>query len=64
MAGYRHPDGGAVTRPDDDREVPEGSDPEEDGELPKFETPLEAEPADVMEQAQELPTDDDDYRSA
>jgi hypothetical protein len=53
-----------VTRPDDDREVPEGSDPEEDGELPKFETPLEAEPADVMEQAQELPTDEDDYRSA
>jgi hypothetical protein len=53
-----------VTRPDDDREVPDRSGPDEDDELPKFETPLEAEPADVMEQAQELPGDDDDYRSA
>jgi hypothetical protein len=52
-----------VTRPDDDREVPERPGADDDG-LPEFEAPLEAEPADVLEQAQELPGDDDDYRSA
>jgi hypothetical protein len=51
-----------VTSPDDDREVPERPGP--DDELSQFEPPLEAEPADVLEQAQELPGDDDDYRSA
>ena len=54
-----------MTRPDDDREVPDRSGLDEDGELPEFEAPLEAEPADVLEQSQELPgDDDDDYRSA
>jgi hypothetical protein len=53
-----------VTRPDDDREVPERPGSDEDSGLPQFEAPLEAEPADVLEQAQELPADDDDYRSA
>lgn len=53
-----------MTRPDDDREVPERPSADENGELPDFEAPLEAEPADVFEQAQELPGDDDDYRSA
>jgi hypothetical protein len=53
-----------VTRPDDDREVPERPGPDEGSELPEFEAPLEAEPADVLEQAQELPADDDEYRSA
>jgi hypothetical protein len=53
-----------VTRADDDREVPERPAADESSELPDFEAPLEAEPADVLEQAQELPTDDDEYRSA
>jgi hypothetical protein len=53
-----------VTGPDDDREVPEHAGPDDDSELPEFETPLEAEPADALEQAQEVPDDDDEYRSA
>jgi hypothetical protein len=53
-----------VTRPDEDREVPERPGADENSELPDFDAPLEAEPADVFEQAQELPTDDDEYRSA
>ena len=52
-----------MTRPDDDREVLERPGPDEDSGLPRFEAPLEAEPADVLEQSQELPGDDDDYRS-
>ncbi len=53
-----------MTRPDDDREVAERPGADDDGTLPEFEAPLEAEPADVFEQAQELPADDDEYRSA
>lgn len=52
-----------MTHPDDDREVPERPGPD-DEELPEFEAPLEAEPADAFEQAQEVPGDDDEYRPA
>jgi hypothetical protein len=51
-----------MTRPDDDREVPEPT--EEDLGPPDPDMlPLEAEPADVVEQAQAIPTGDDEYRS-
>ncbi len=52
-----------MTRPDDDREVPEHAGQDDDAQLPEFEAPLEAEPADALEQAQEVP-DDDEYRSS
>ena len=53
-----------VTRPDDDREVPESgaADDEEPIEEPAGSLPFEAEPADALEQARALPPDDDDYR--
>ena len=54
-------DGGAVTRPDDDRDVPERDD-ELDVPVTRDSLPLEAEPADVLEQARSLPADEDDYR--
>jgi hypothetical protein len=55
-------DGGAVTRPDDDRDVPERVDDELDVPVTRDSLPLEAEPADVLEQARSLPADEDDYR--
>ena len=53
-----------MTRPDDDREVADSADPEEEFEPATILTalPLEAEPADVLEQAQDVPADEDDYR--
>ena len=54
-----------MTRPDDDREVAESAEPDDEGyEAPPSRGPLpfEAEPADVLEQAQSVPADDDDYR--
>ena len=45
-----------VTRPDDDEEL------SDDYEPPEGSLPLEAEPADAMEQHREVPQDDDDYR--
>lgn len=52
-----------MTRPDDEREVPEpiGPDDVEDAAGPDS-LPLEAEPADVLEQAQAVPADEDEYR--
>jgi hypothetical protein len=48
----------AVTEPDDvDREPPD-----DEYERPESSLPLEAEPADAMEQHREAPQDDDDYR--
>jgi hypothetical protein len=55
-------DGGAVTRPEDDRDVLERVDEEPDRPVSGDSLPLEAEPADVWEQARSLPADDDDYR--
>jgi hypothetical protein len=53
-----------VTNPEDEREVPEPADDDEYTVLADVDSlPLEAEPADVLEQAQALPADDDDYRS-
>jgi hypothetical protein len=52
-----------VTHPDDDREVPEPTDDELEIQAGKT-LPLEAEAADVLEQAQSVPTDDDEYRSS
>lgn len=52
-----------MTRPDDDRDVPEHDDDDElDNLASRGSLPLEAEPADVLEQAQPVPADDEDYR--
>jgi len=51
-----------VTRPDDDRDVAERADDEFDRPVARDSLPLEAEPADVLEQARSLPSDEDDYR--
>ncbi|HEY7047956.1 MAG TPA: hypothetical protein VH373_12095 [Jatrophihabitantaceae bacterium] len=60
-----------MTGTDDDREVPESAEPE-DEEYEEYDEneaapspgslPFEAEPADVLEQAQAVPADEDDYR--
>jgi hypothetical protein len=50
-----------VTRPDDDREVPEPTEDEADVSAPDP-LPLEAESADVLEQARPVPTEEDEYR--
>jgi hypothetical protein len=52
-----------VTNPDDEREVVEPADDEYIVSADPDSLPLEAEPADVLEQAQAVPTDDDEYRS-
>lgn len=46
-----------MTRPDDDEELSDDYEPPPEDSLP-----LEAEPADAMEQHREVPQDDDDYR--
>jgi hypothetical protein len=51
-----------VTRPDDDRDVAERPDDELDRPMARDSLPLEAEPADVLDQARSLPADEDDYR--
>lgn len=54
-----------MRRTDDDRDVAESAEPEdEEYEAPSSPGPLpfEAEPADVLEQAQAVPADEDDYR--
>jgi len=48
----------AVTDPDD----VDGEPSDDDYEQPEDSLPLEAEPADAMEQHREVPQDDDDYR--
>jgi len=48
----------AVTDPDD----VDGEPSDDDYEQPDDSLPLEAEPADAMEQHREVPQDDDDYR--
>ncbi len=52
-----------MTRPDDDREVPEPVEDEFDIPADPDALPLEAEPADVVEQAQPVPVDDEEYRT-
>jgi hypothetical protein len=51
-----------MTRPDDEREVPEPAEDEADVSAPDA-LPLEAESADVLEQAHTVPTEEDEYRS-
>ena len=52
-----------MRRTDDDRDVAESAEPEDDEyEAPSSPLPFEAEPADVLEQAQAVPADEDDYR--
>jgi len=58
-----------MRRTDDDRDVAESAEPEdeeyeeyEEYEAPSGPLPFEAEPADVLEQAQAVPADEDDYR--
>jgi hypothetical protein len=52
-----------MRRTDDDRDVAESAEPEdEEYEAPSGPLPFEAEPADVLEQAQSVPADEDDYR--
>jgi hypothetical protein len=48
----------AVTDPDD----VDGEPSDDDYEQPEDSLPLEAEPADALEQHREAPQDDDDYR--
>lgn len=57
-----------MRRTDDDRDVAESAEPQ-DEEYEEYEAPaspgplpFEAEPADVLEQAQAVPADEDDYR--
>jgi hypothetical protein len=53
-----------VTNPEDEREVLDPADDEYTVPATRDALPLEAEPADVLEQAQAVPADDDDeYRS-
>jgi len=49
-----------VARSDDEREVPESDDLEIPADSDSL--PLEAEPADVLEQARAEPVDEDEYR--
>ena len=51
-----------MTRPEDDRDVLDRVDDELDRPVSGDSLPLEAEPADVLEQARSLPADEDDYR--
>ena len=48
-----------MTDPDD---VDDGEPPDDDYGQPEDSFPLEAEPADAIEQHREVPQDDDDYR--
>jgi hypothetical protein len=50
-----------MTRPDDDREVPEPTEDEADVSVSGA-LPLEAESADVLEQGRTVPTEEDEYR--
>jgi hypothetical protein len=50
-----------MTRPDDEREVSEPTEDEADVSAPDA-LPLEAESADVLEQARTVPAEEDEYR--
>ena len=52
-----------MTNPEDEREVLDSADDKYTVPATRDALPLEAEPADVLEQAQAVPADDDEYRS-
>ena len=51
-----------MTNPEDERELVEAADDDYTVPADPDALPLEAEPADVLEQAQAVPADDDEYR--